>query len=380
MRFSEEYKKSAENMDPDRQTIDRMKAAVLRELQEHPDAPAQPAAEPRKPLPLRRIAYIGGAVAACAVITVVAVNIAPSLRPSNGMIESTGASAASMAEAAPETSLIQSTPAESVEEVIDDDIAEDAAADEIPDNEPDGGIMNIDSVGNVYGVSPDEAENPCAGGADSFIEDRLDDDSAYDAAATTQTPASSSSGDASKGHTAPSDNKSNSAPTFAEVTEDSTEEPTDDDKPNPESGWDGLPDDTAESSNDAGSTTDQTPDETSPVTNESNETCDAGMTEEIWTSTEDWTSSEESDDEANDNYGNPGNGGVPRIMISPQGWLTFNGERYDSVKNAAPPASTEKRYEAYAPTEGSSYYVVMNDSMLYLYDIRMNYLGGFIKR
>ena len=29
MKFSEEYKKSAENMNPDRQTIDRMKAAVL---------------------------------------------------------------------------------------------------------------------------------------------------------------------------------------------------------------------------------------------------------------------------------------------------------------------------------------------------------------
>ena len=51
MKFSEEYKKSAENMNPDRQTIDRMKAAVLKELQEHPDAPAQPAEEPKKPLP-----------------------------------------------------------------------------------------------------------------------------------------------------------------------------------------------------------------------------------------------------------------------------------------------------------------------------------------
>lgn len=42
MKFSEEYKKSAENINPDRQTIDRMKAAVLKELQEQPDAPAAP--------------------------------------------------------------------------------------------------------------------------------------------------------------------------------------------------------------------------------------------------------------------------------------------------------------------------------------------------
>ena len=54
MKFSEEYKKSAENINPDRQTIDRMKAAVLKELQEHPDAPAQSLEEPKKPLPLRR--------------------------------------------------------------------------------------------------------------------------------------------------------------------------------------------------------------------------------------------------------------------------------------------------------------------------------------
>ena len=86
MKFSEEYKKSAENMNPDRQTIDRMKAAVLKELQEHPDAPAQPAEEPKKPLPLRRIAYIGGAVAACAAITIAAVNLVPSLKASNAVL------------------------------------------------------------------------------------------------------------------------------------------------------------------------------------------------------------------------------------------------------------------------------------------------------
>ena len=115
MKFSEEYKKSAENINPDRQTIDRMKAAVLKELQEHPDAPAQPLEEPKKPLPLRRIAYIGGAVAACAAITVAAVNLVPSLKVSNVMISSgaiadSSASAAEIAgneTAAPEFSMIQ---------------------------------------------------------------------------------------------------------------------------------------------------------------------------------------------------------------------------------------------------------------------------------
>lgn len=136
MKFSEEYKKSAENINPDRQTIDRMKAAVLKELQEQPDAPAQSLEEPKKPLPLRRIAYIGGAVAACAAITVAAVNLVPSLKASNAMISSgaiadSSASAAEIAgneTAAPEFSMIQNAATAGSAE----DIAEEAAADEAP--------------------------------------------------------------------------------------------------------------------------------------------------------------------------------------------------------------------------------------------------------
>lgn len=148
MKFSEEYKKSAENMNPDRQTIDRMKAAVLKELQEHPDAPAQPLEEPKKPLPLRRIAYIGGAVAACAAITVAAVNLVPSLKASNVMISSgaiadSSASAAEIAgneTAAPEFSMIQNAATAGSAE----DIAEEAAADEAPaDEAPAGGAWVI---------------------------------------------------------------------------------------------------------------------------------------------------------------------------------------------------------------------------------------------
>ena len=148
MKFSEEYKKSAENINPDRQTIDRMKAAVLKELQEQPDAPAQPLEEPKKPLPLRRIAYIGGAVAACAAITVAAVNLVPSLKASNAMISSgaiadSSASAAEIAgneTAAPEFSMIQNAATAGSAE----DIAEEAAADEAPaDEAPAGGAWVI---------------------------------------------------------------------------------------------------------------------------------------------------------------------------------------------------------------------------------------------
>ena len=153
MKFSEEYKKSAENMNPDRQTIDRMKAAVLKELQEHPDAPTQPLEEPKKPLPLRRIAYIGGAVAACAAITIAAVNLVPSLKASNGMISSGAIADSSVAAAeiagnetaAPEFSMIQNAATAGSAE----DIAEEAAADEAPADDAygfDNGIAGTDGI------------------------------------------------------------------------------------------------------------------------------------------------------------------------------------------------------------------------------------------
>lgn len=183
MKFSEEYKKSAENINPDRQTIDRMKAAVLKELQEHPDAPAQPLEEPKKPLPLRRIAYIGGAVAACAAITVAAVNLVPSLKASNAMISSgaiadSSASAAEIAgneTAAPEFSMIQNAAtAGSAEDIAEEAAADEAPADEAPADDAygfDNGIAGTDGI--IYNDSryenentgADDRGNPSAGGA-----------------------------------------------------------------------------------------------------------------------------------------------------------------------------------------------------------------------
>ena len=175
MKFSEEYKKSAENMNPDRQTIDRMKAAVLKELQEHPDAPAQPLEEPKKPLPLRRIAYIGGAVAACAAITIAAVNLVPSLKAYNGMISSgsiadSSASAAEIAgneTAAPEFSMIQNAAtAGSAEDIAEEAAADEAPADEAPADDAygfDNGIAGTDGI--IYNDNRYENENPGAGDA-----------------------------------------------------------------------------------------------------------------------------------------------------------------------------------------------------------------------
>lgn len=363
MKFSEEYKKSAENINPDRQTIDRMKAAVLKELQEQPDAPAQPLEEPKKPLPLRRIAYIGGAVAACAAITVAAVNLVPSLKASNAMISSgaiadSSASAAEIAgneTAAPEFSMIQNAATAGSAE----DIAEEAAADEAPADDAygfDNGIAGTDGI--IYNDNRYENENPGAGDAP------IPEQSAE--AVPAEGAADSISDSTNKGHTnpafAPDGSANEFVPVTYEVPEDSTDESLiDNERPNPESG---VIDTSGNTTSDNGSSTEDSWAETLDC-------CDS--TEEISIS---WEATYEPDDDR----GNPSAGGTWVIVRSPQGWLTADGERYDAVKNAAAPADISVFYWANSPVENKDFCLVIDGDMLYLFDDQMNYLGGYKKR
>lgn len=365
MKFSEEYKKSAENMNPDRQTIDRMKAAVLKELQEHPDAPAQPLEEPKKPLPLRRIACIGGAVAACAAITVAAVNLVPSLKASNVMISSgaiadSSASAAEIAgneTAAPEFSMIQNA----VTAGSAEDIAEEAAADEAPADDAygfDNGIAGTDGI--IYNDNRYENENPGAGDAP------IPEQSAE--AVPAEGAADSISDSTNKGHTNPAFAPDGIANEFVPVTyeveesEDSTDETlVGNERPNPESG---VVDTSGNTTSDNGSSTEDSWAETL-------ECCDS--TEEISIT---WETTYEPDDDR----GNPSAGGAWVIVRSPQGWLTADGERYDAVKNAAAPADISVFYWANSPVENRDFCLVIDGDMLYLFDDQMNYLGGYKKR
>lgn len=363
MKFSEEYKKSAENMNPDRQTINRMKAAVLKELQEQPDAPAQPLEEPKKPLPLRRIAYIGGAVAACAAITVAAVNLVPSLKASNVMISSgdiadSSASAAEIAgneTAAPEFSMIQNAATAGSAE----DIAEEAAADEAPADDAygfDNGIAGTDGI--IYNDNRYEDENPGAGDAP------MPEQSAE--AVPAEGAADSISDSTNKGHTnpafAPDGSANEFVPVTYEVPEDSTDESlVDNEHPNPESG---VIDTSGNTTSDNGSSTEDSWAETLDC-------CDS--TEEISIS---WEATYEPDDDR----GNPSAGGAWVIVRSPQGWLTADGERYDAVKNAAAPADISVFYWANSPVENKDFCLVIDGDMLYLFDDQMNYLGGYKKR
>ena len=363
MKFSEEYKKSAENINPDRQTIDRMKAAVLKELQEQPDAPAQPLEEPKKPLPLRRIAYIGGAVAACAAITVAAVNLVPSLKASNVMISSgdiadSSASAAEIAgneTAAPEFSMIQNAATAGSAE----DIAEEAAADEAPADDAygfDNGIAGTDGI--IYNDNRYENENTGAGDAP------IPEQSAE--AVPAEGAADSISDSTNKGHTnpafAPDGSANEFVPVTYEVPEDSTDESlVDNERPNPESGVIDT----------SGNTTSDNSSSTEDSWAETLDCCDS--TEEISIS---WEATYEPDDDR----GNPSAGGAWVIVRSPQGWLTADGERYDAVKNAAPPADISVFYWANSPVENKDFCLVIDGDMLYLFDDQMNYLGGYKKR
>ena len=375
MKFSEEYKKSAENMNPDRQTIDRMKAAVLKELQEHPDAPAQPLEEPKKPLPLRRIAYIGGAVAACAAITIAAVNLVPSLKASNVMISSgaiadSSASAAEIAgneTAAPEFSMIQNAvTAGSAEDIAEEAAADEAPADEAPADEApaddaygfDNGIAGTDGI--IYNDNRYENENPGAGDA-SIPEQSAE-------AVPAEGAADSISDSTNKGHTNPAFAPDGIANEFVPVTyeveesEDSTDETlVDNERPNPESG---VVDTSGNTTSDNGSSTEDSWAETL-------ECCDS--TEEISIT---WEATYEPDDDR----GNPSAGDAWVIVRSPQGWLTADGERYDAVKNAAPPADISVFYWANSPVENKDFCLVIDGDMLYLFDDQMNYLGGYKKR
>ena len=368
MKFSEEYKKSAENINPDRQTIDRMKAAVLKELQEQPDAPAQPLEEPKKPLPLRRIAYIGGAVAACAAITVAAVNLVPSLKASNAMISSgaiadSSASAAEIAgneTAAPEFSMIQNAAtAGSAEDIAEKAAADEAPADEAPADDAygfDNGIAGTDGI--IYNDNRYENENPGAGDAP------IPEQSAE--AVPAEGAADSISDSTNKGHTnpafAPDGSANEFVPVTYEVPEDSTDESlVDNERPNPESGVIDT----------SGNTTSDNSSSTEDSWAETLDCCDS--TEEISIS---WEATYEPDDDR----GNPSAGDAWVIVRSPQGWLTADGERYDAVKNAAPPADISVFYWANSPVENKDFCLVIDGDMLYLFDDQMNYLGGYKKR
>lgn len=66
MNFRDEYKKEISEISPDEAALERIRSGVAKRL-------AEPGVAKKKPLPLRRIAVIGGSAAACLVIGVTAI-------------------------------------------------------------------------------------------------------------------------------------------------------------------------------------------------------------------------------------------------------------------------------------------------------------------
>lgn len=132
MKFSDEYKKEMRSFDPDEETLARMKAAVMNAVKQK---------KPRNALPLaKRVAVFGGSAAACALIAVCAVKLAPVLTKSNKIVADETQSSVSCAEA-PES------------------FAPDSAAADLAENDKSGGFFIAEDC-TIAGEGGQSADSP----------------------------------------------------------------------------------------------------------------------------------------------------------------------------------------------------------------------------
>lgn len=188
MNFRDEYKKSAESISPDREAMDRMKAAIKAQLESEQSFPVTDTEqEHKKPLPLKRIAYIGGAVAACAVVTVSAFTLLPLFRNSGSI---TDTSNSSMAETAAADTAVTTSAESAASEMISADGADfsgagaangilDSSADTdknlFPNWSLDGSPQGtIDAGEPEYSYDNADESEDCAEDADEDVEAAID--------------------------------------------------------------------------------------------------------------------------------------------------------------------------------------------------------------
>lgn len=349
MDLREEYKNEMESVSPDREAIDRMKAAVMAKIAAGEGEAGIPG-EKKKPLPLRKIAYIGGAVAACAVIAVSAATILPSVNKNNGMIseaeisataaganEISGGGAADTAGShetgsAANADTFRTEDDIAVEETTDGtaEVASDTATDDrFWDDSPDSGGV-IDSITDSV---PDDAVTP-----DAIPSDEPDKDN-----------------DTSPGKL--DDNKG-----WHDFGENTLEPSYTDDGRNPEVGFDtadiidkpdtdqGEPGITGECTMEDFMTGDNSFDfdETADCAEETEEELDTEEAPEVREET---------------------------IIFTGRGWITFQGERYQKINMAA---GAGERLQAYDPASGKHYTVVKKLSVIYVYQ-GGSYVGAYRK-
>lgn len=386
MNFKDEYKKSAESISPDREAIDRMKAAVMakiaeeqgefpeisesaRSAEEHPEPTSH-----KKPLPFKRIAVIGGAVAACAVVTVSAMTLLPNLNTSDmvaaSSVAATNGSAMDIAGgAAGETEndlIFEDSVAEAADDAVPDcgssaaestqiyepiysttfptypaDAEEDAS-----DTLPIGDLGGYDDAAPGYAVPTEEVEPETY----EEYDETTDRGNPVTGADPADIPQYSDNG-SSASETVPDDPLDKANGIDSDIEQDAAEETGE------------IPLATEE------------PDE--PDLNPSTGAPDNSIPEEtleIWCSDEadfceDTIECEDEDEEYE-----------PRLLLSNKGWLTYDGVWYDldsSVKTAMFPLSPVTITNT---LDGKGYYLYVDGCVIKVFDEQKNFIGLYRKR
>lgn len=335
MDFREEYKKSMESNSPDRETIDRMKAAVMAQLENS----AQNEVPEKKPLNMRRMYYAFGALAACAVIAVSAATILPNVSKNSEIVSAADTSSNAAAEI---TNGDETGSAESAAAGIADDSAMDApevCTEEIillETEDSSGMLQTNEDIAYPNDTTSSRGDIPADtgnSGSDNGI-NSLPNESVID----TEPP-----------------KKSESTEIVDNVVDDANETvDIGDDKY-----------DNAEAPDEALSTIEPDMDKGSVIegTWEISETCDA--TEEITDDCFEETMESEETTESE----------PKKIIFSGKGWITYDGERYNEVNDVNGGGTIRTAYD---PINKTYYNVVLYNGKLLVYDKNMYLKGAYI--
>lgn len=351
MDLREEYKNEMESVSPDREAMDRMKAAVMAKIAAGEGEAGIPG-EKKKPLPLRKIAYVGGAVAACAVIAVSAATILPNVNKNNGMISEAECSSVSAAEAgeissgAADTAGSLGTGSAANADTLrpEDDVAvekttdgtAEAASDTAADDSDRFWDDSIDSGGVIDSITdsvPDDAVTP-----DVIPSDEPDKDNG----------------------TSPSKSDDNQG--WHDFGENTLEPSYTDDGRNPEAGFGtaDIIDKPDTDQGDLGITGECTMEDFMTGDN----SFDFDETADCAEETEEELDTEEAPEVREET-----------IIFTGRDWITFQGERYQKINMAA---GAGERLQAYDPASGKHYTVVKKLSVIYVYQ-GGSYVGAYRK-
>lgn len=355
MDLREEYKNEMESVSPDREAMDRMKAAVMAKIAAGEGEAGIPG-EKKKPLPLRKIAYVGGAVAACAVIAVSAATILPNVNKNNGMISEAECSSVSAAEAgeissgAADTAGSHETGSAANADTLrpEDDVAVEKTTDGTAEAASDTATDDSD---RSWDDSPDN------GGVIDSITDGVPDD------AVTPDVIPSDEPDKVSG-TSPSKSDDNQG--WHDFGENTLEPSYTDDGRNPEAGF-GTAEETAEEI-----------DKSDPDQGDYGITGECTM-EDFMTGDNsfDWDETADCAEETEEELDTEEAPEVREetIIFTGRDWITFQGERYQKINMAA---GAGERLQAYDPASGKHYTVVKKLSVIYVYQ-GGSYVGAYRK-